>query len=276
MEPFPAYRRRIYFALFVILFLVLLPAVILYADGWRFKQGFGFVRTGGVYVSVPYNDAIVYLNGEEVGRSGFLQRDFYIGDLAPAAYSVRVDAADRRSWSRLLVVEPQLVTDAHTVLLPEEITLSRLIISGVATSTKVVSRTTYDAYIAAFATPTVFASSTLPVDEQEGVAIFLEEGDLIARWMRQGHPPSTFCGSPSICETEMSIKRIGGEATDAHFFGGGVIYRTKEGGVYFAEIDVRPTAVSAQLYAASDADMRLIDDVLVVKSGDLLYEVEGL
>lgn len=276
MEPFPAYRRRIYFALSVILFLVLLPAVILYADGWRFKQGIGFVRTGGIYMSVPYADAVVTLNGETVGHSGFLQRDFYLGDLAPAAYSVRVEGPGYRSWSRILVVEPQLVTDARAVLLPEDITLSRLILSGTASSTQLVSRATYNGYLTAFATSSTIASSTLPVDEADSIGLFLTEGDIIARWMRGNNPPSVFCGSPSLCEREMSIKRIGGPATNARFFGGGVVYRTKEGGIYFAEIDVRPTAVSAQLYAADDADMRIIDGALIVKSGDILYEVEGL
>ncbi|MFZ2719446.1 MAG: hypothetical protein WAZ27_01100, partial [Minisyncoccia bacterium] len=192
MEPFPAYHRRIYFLIFVVLFLVLLPAVILYADGWRFKAGLGFVRTGGIYVEVPYADASLSLNGEYVGQSGFLQREFYIGDLAPGAYAMRVEGAGYRSWSRLLVVEPQLVTDSRAVLLPEDITLSRLVLSGTASSTKMISRSTYDSYIAAFATSTI-ASSTLPIDEQEDIGLFLSEGDLIARWMRDGHPPSAFC-----------------------------------------------------------------------------------
>jgi hypothetical protein len=277
VEPFPAYRRRIYFGLSVILFLALLPVVILYADGWRFKQGFGLVRTGGIYIAVPYNNATVTFNGERVGQSGFLQRDFYIGDLAPAAYSLRVEGGGVRPWSRILVVEPQLVTDARAILLPEEVTLVRLVTSGNASSTKLVSTDTYYDYLVAFATSTVIASTTLPVDERGDIGLFIDEdGDLIARWMRQDHPHSAFCGSPSLCEREMSIKRIGGPATDAHFFGGGVVYRTEEGGIYFTEIDIRPTAVSAQLYAAADAEMRLLNDSLIIKSDDLLYEVEGL
>lgn len=276
MEPFPAYRRRMYFGIFVALFLVLLPAVILYADGWRFKPGFGLVRTGGIFISAPYDGAIITLNGERIGQSGFLQRDFYIGDLAPAAYSLRVERQGSRAWGRILVVEPQLVTDARAVLLPEEIGVMRLITGGTASSTSLISTTTYNAYLTAFMTPIPIASSTVPVDKRGDIGLFIEDGDLIARWMRENNPPSIFCGSPSLCEREMSIKRIGGPATAAYFFSGGVVYRTKEGGIYFTEIDIRPTAVSAQLYAASGADLRLLDDVLVIKSADLLYEVQGL
>ncbi len=275
VEPFPATRRRIYLVLFVLIFLAGLPAVILYADGWRFKSGLGFVRTGGIYIDVPYADATLSLNEEVIGESGFLQRDFYIGDLAPAAYEVHVERPGFRSWNRILVVEPQLVTDTHAIMLPEEIALLRLILSGTASSSKLVSRETYDTYLTAFATSTPMASSSIPVDEQDGVGLFIEDGDVLARWIRTDPIPSPFCISPSLCESEFSIKRIGGDATHAHFWSGGVVYRTEEGGIYFAEIDARPTPVSAQLYAAPGADMRLLDGSLIVQSDDVLYEIEA-
>ena len=276
MQPFPAYQRRLYFFLSIALFLVLLPAVILYADGWRFKSGIGLVKTGGAFIEVPYPDATVTINADQVGHSGFLQRSFYIGDLAPSAYVVRVDREGYRSWGRILVVEPKLVTDARSLLIPEEIELTRLMVSGTASSTKIVSRTTYEAYLAAFATSTV-ASSTVPIDESDGIGLFVKNGDVIARWLWEGnHPPSIFCLSPSLCASEFSVKRDGGPALFAQFFRGGIVYRTKEGGIYFAEADVRPTPVSAQIYSSTGADMRVVGDALIVKSGNILYEVEGL
>ncbi|OGG58400.1 hypothetical protein A2765_05635 [Candidatus Kaiserbacteria bacterium RIFCSPHIGHO2_01_FULL_56_24] len=280
MQPFPAQRRRLYFMLFLLLFAILLPAVILYADGWRYKPGFGLVRTGGVYIDVPYPDAAISINGVQSGHSGFLQRGFlqrgfYIGNLAPSAYVVRVDRTGYRSWGRILVVEPQLVTDARVLLIPDEIDLTRLAVTGTASSTKLVSRPTYDSYIAAFATSTA-ASSTVPVDQSDGIGLFLEKGDVVARWLRTNPPPSVFCSSPSYCGLDVSVKREGGPALFAQFFKGGVIYRTKEGGIYFGEIDVRSTPAGALLYAAPGADFRVIDEAIIVKSGSALYEVEGL
>lgn len=276
MQPFPAYQRRLYLGSFVALFLVLLPAVILYADGWRFKAGIGLVKTGGAFIEVPYPDATVTINADQVGHSGFLQRSFYIGNLAPSAYVVRVDREGYRSWGRILVVEPKLVTDARALLIPEDIELTRIMVSSVASSTKIVSRATYDAYLAVFATSTV-ASSTMPVDEESGIGLFVKNGDVIARWLQErNRPPSVFCLSPSLCASEFSVKREGGPALFAQFWRGGVVYRTKEGGIYFAEADVRPTPVSAQIYSSTGADMRVVGDALIVKSGNTLYEVEGL
>jgi hypothetical protein len=274
MEPFPAYKRRIYFFLFAVLFVILLPAVILYADGWRFKSGIGLVQTGGIYIDVPYTDATISVNDAYAGRSGFLQHTLYIDDLAPAAYSVRVEKPGFRSWNRLLIVEPKLVTDSRSVLLPDDVMLTRLVLAGNASSTRIIPQTEYAAFMTAFATSTV-ASSTKPIEEENTVALYVVDGDVIVEWMGANQPPSIFCISPSLCETEMSIKRIGGPATDARFFGGGVVYHTQEGGVYFTEIDIRPTAVSAQLYAAPETDMRIIDGALIIKSGELLYEVES-
>ncbi|MEK7509437.1 MAG: hypothetical protein AAB605_01870 [Patescibacteria group bacterium] len=273
MQPFPAYRRRISLVVFMALFAILLPLVIMYADGWRFKSGYGFVKTGGVYVGVPYSDATLYFDGREYGKSGFLQRSFYIDDLAPSAYVVRVDRPGYRSWGRILVVEPQIVTDARVLLIPESFTFRPVTVGGSATTTRAVSRAVYNSYTAAFATSTV-ASTTVPVDESDDIALFIDaQGDMIARYEGNSIPPSTFCSSPLYCAREIRIPRQGGPVLDARFFQGGVVYRTKEGGIYFAEVDIRSTPVGAQLFSAKDADMRVIDGTLILQSGQTLFEV---
>lgn len=274
MDPLSRLRRRLYLWAFSLIFIIGLPITIFYADGWRFEPGIGFVKTGGIYISVPYPDARITLNEETVGESGFLQRSFYIDNLAPAAYVVRAEREGARPWRRVLIVEPQLVTNADVMLLPEEITLTELVLSGSATGTRQISREVSETMRAQFATST--ASTTLPLDERGGFQLVLEKGDILVRWIENGQPPAVFCSSPSLCEREVSVKRFGGEALDARFFGNGVVYRTKEGGIYFAEIDIRSTPVSAQIYGAEKADMRIIGGALIIKSGEALYEVGGL
>ncbi len=267
-------RRRLYLIAFSLVFVIGLPITIFYADGWRFEPGIGLVKTGGIYVSVSDANARITINDELIGESGFLQRSFYVDDLAPAAYVVRAEREGARSWRRVLIVEPQLVTSADILLLPEEITLTELVLSGSATGTRATPRELFENMRTQFATST--ASTTLPVDERGGIQLVIEDGDILAQWTKEGQPPSVFCASPSLCEREISVKRFGGEALDARFFGNGVVYRTKEGGIYFAEIDIRSTPVAAQIYAAEDTDMRIIDGALIIRSGDALYEVGGL
>lgn len=272
MQPLPTRTRRLYLIAFVAMFFAILPVVILYADGWRYKHGFGFVRTGGIFVSVPYPDADVSIDGEPVGRSGFFDRSFYVGNLAPAAYLVEAERDGYLPWTRVVVVEPQLVTDAQALLFPKRIEPVRLAFSGVATTgIAVVARAEYDAYLAAFATT---ASTTLPQDESEGTGLFVESGDVFARWISEdAYPSSRFCGRPSFCVSEIVLERGAEQTRTARFFRGGVVYATREGGVYFTEVDVRPTPLSVQVFQALDADLRIIDDTLIVKSGTTLYRI---
>jgi hypothetical protein len=277
MEPLSPALRRFYFLLFIALFFAMLPAVIFYADGWRYKGGYGFVRTGGIYISVPYQDADVYINGGHVGRSGFLDRNFYIGDLAPSAYIVHVEREGYRSWDRLLVVEQQLVSDARSLLIPEEISATRLVLatstpSSSSTSTRPVTQSTLAAYTAIFAATTT-ASTTIPVDEVSGVGLFIEKGVLSARWIQDNaFPPSIFCQRPSLCVDAIILEQDK-TVTSARFFRGGVAYVTKDGVIYFKEVDVRESPVFTPLFTIKNADIRVIDDTLVVKSGTTFYEI---
>ncbi|HWO07495.1 MAG TPA: hypothetical protein VNM40_02835 [Candidatus Paceibacterota bacterium] len=273
MQPLSPHIRRLYLLLFIAMFLAVLPIIILYADGWRYREGFGFVRTGGIFVSVPYPDADVQINGNTVGRSGFFDRSFYVGNLAPAAYSINVMREDYLPWSRVVVVEPQLVTDVDAFLFPKRIEPVRLAVSGTATTgVAVISRALYDEYVAEFGTTT--ASTTVPQDESDGMGVFVRDGDVFVRWMSEdAFPPSRFCGRPSFCVREFAIERGSDEVRTARFFRTGVAYATGDGAVYFAEADVRPTPLNVQLFEAPDADIRVVDDALIIKSGTILYEI---
>ena len=281
MQPLSETKRRVYLTLFIGLFFAILPAVIFYADGWRWSRDLGLYKTGGVFISVPYPDADVTLDGEHIGRSGFFDRSFYIGDLEPAAYVVEVSSEGYLSWNRVLVVEPQLVTDASALLFPKRIELTRLTVGGTATTgLEVITRDQYDDYQAVFATTTPDAvaatpgATSTPQDVSEGIGLFVEGGDVSVRWLSaSAFPPSRFCGRPSFCVSEIPIERTNEEARTARFFRGGVVYATREGGVYFAEHDVRPSPVSAQLYAGEDADIRVVNDSLILKSGNDLFRI---
>src|SRR5258708_7086424 len=112
MKPLSPLRRRIYLIVLALLFCIVVPCALLFAAGWRYKSGFGLVQTGGIFINVPSSDATISLNGEPVGTSSFLNHNFYISDLASSAYLVRVEKPGYRPWDKVLVVEPELVTDA--------------------------------------------------------------------------------------------------------------------------------------------------------------------
>lgn len=273
MQPLSALRRRLYFFTFFALFLLCLPVAILFASGYRFSSQFGFVRTGGIFLSVPYNGATVYLNGEAVGESGLLKRGFYIDSLPPNAYEVRVEHEDSVPWYRTLVVEPEMVTDAETLLVSDEIVPVPLSYQKpLATSSREITRAQYDAFVAVFKLPA--ATSTAVV---EGEQVVVEDGNVFVRITDSDTiPSSNFCGRPSFCVRSVPVEEGRHIATNAFYLASNIVYVTKEGGVFLGEVDIRPTALSIPLYPQRGADARLIDGRLIVKDGVNFYEIEGL
>ncbi len=277
MQPLSHSKRRFYLYGLAVLFFAAVPLVLLYATGYRYRGEFGVVRTGGIFISIPYSNAVVSLDGAEVGTTGLLNHDFYVGDLAPGAYRLSIVREGSHAWERTLVVESNLVTTASAFLIADKPVIVRL---TTATTSDPASRTIraeeekmYRAVFSASATTTASGAA----EEQDGEGVFIEQGDVVLRWMRENVPlPSQYCGRPSYCIEEISIERGSEVSTRAAFYAGGILYRTREGGVFIAEADVRPTPVSLALYPKKGADFAIVGGVLIVKDGTALYAVEGL
>lgn len=266
MQPLSPRKRRIYVSLMVILFFLAAPLAIFYASGYRYDEGFGYVRTGGMYLSVPYDEATVFLNGDEIEHTSFLNKGFYVDNLAPSSYDIRVVREGSHAWNRTLVVEPQVVTKADVVLPQRRAQFARLIRGGITSSTtRGVSGDTYDAYTAAFRR---YATST----EEKGIAALVEGGNVYVRWTgAERRPPDNFCIVPSSCVSEIVVESGDEWALSVSFFDGGIVYSTRESGVHFSEIDVRPTPTSVTLYSKPGAGARVVGDSLIVKDGTTLY-----
>ncbi|MBI2613033.1 hypothetical protein HYW59_04495 [Candidatus Kaiserbacteria bacterium] len=270
MKPLSPRKRRLYVWLFVLLFFISVPLALLYAGGYRYKPGYGIVETGGIFISVPYSDAMVLLDGDAVGRSGILNKNFYMDDLAPAAYELQVTRASSTSWHRTVVVEPRIVTEARVVLLPEEIEPIRLARSTSTPPIRSVPPQRYDSYLRAFS---IAATTTAESGELEA---FVRAGDVYVSWV---HPekksPDSFCKRPSSCVGEFVVERGSQTTVSVALFDGGIVYATREGGVFFSEMDIRPTPVVVVLYPKARADARVVNGALIIKDGSVLYQIEG-
>jgi hypothetical protein len=110
-----------------------------------------------------------------------------------------------------------------------------------------------------------------------GDSLFVEEGNIYDRITQvDALPPSNFCSQPSRCFSEIPVESGKEKSTSAAFFRGGIVYATEEGGVYFAEADIRPSPATTKVYPVAGAGFRIIGDSLIVKDGSLFYEIVGL
>ena len=278
MQPLSRRRRRLYLYGLMAVFLLSLPVVMFYANGYRFKSGLGFVRTGSIIISVEGGNALITLNGEEVGTSGFLRHNFYVDNLLPGTYQILVTREGDHPWHRSVVVEQEVVTDVQAFLIPVDITSIHLVDSAKAPlSTTTTPHVTYESYRTAFLPSSATSTSILALHQPTGEILALENGDVFVRWIDVGAlPPSRFCLAPSLCGREISIESGKPYAISAEFFGGGVVYGTKEGGVFLGEIDLRPEPLTVPLYPVRGAEFRIVGGHLIIKDGTALYEITGL
>ncbi len=266
----------------MLLFCVAVPLIILYADGYRYRSDVGLFQTGGIYGAIAPSGASISMNNLYVGTSGLLKHDFYIGNLSPDVYTVNVTEKDYHPWNRTLVVEQNLVTSAAALLVPETFTMIRLTTSTTTPSVKdtslfrIITLAERTAYLQTFS---AHASTTQSgaVEEAGGEGLFISNGDVFVRWLNTDTAePANVCGRPSFCVSEIAIQRGPQTTTRAAFYGGGVVYRTNEGGIFFAEADVRPTPLRIALYPKAGADFIISQGSLIIKNGQALYELEGL
>jgi len=105
--------RRIIFYIFVAIFLVLTPCIILYALGYAvdFKNK-AIVETGGIYLKSIPSGAEIYVNYNPEGKTNkFVKR------IMPKIYDVEIAKEGYNHWQKKLTVDPGRVTKVSDILL---------------------------------------------------------------------------------------------------------------------------------------------------------------
>ena len=105
--------RRIIFYLFLLLFVILVPTIILYALGYAFDfETKKIVPTGGIYLKSYPPKAEIYINENPKGKTAkFIKR------LIPKTYDIKVVKENYHSWQKQLLIKPGLVTKAEDIFL---------------------------------------------------------------------------------------------------------------------------------------------------------------
>ncbi|MBD3282366.1 MAG: PEGA domain-containing protein [Candidatus Portnoybacteria bacterium] len=105
-------QRRIAFYIFLALFIILVPTIILYALGYSLNTKDMTIKpTGGIYLeSEP--KAQIYLNEKPRGKTPrFIKR------LSPKIYNIRLTKKDYHQWEKQMTVEEGIVSKAENIIL---------------------------------------------------------------------------------------------------------------------------------------------------------------
>jgi hypothetical protein len=293
MQPLPIRTRRLYLVGLLMVFVGALPFLILYASGYHFTKELLLVETGGIYIGVEAPGAAVYINNEQAGRSTLLDRSVLRQNLKEGIYSIKVERDGYYPWEKVLTVVPSYVTDARAIFIPQVIEKVQLLPAAQkpvgATSTPGMSYLSVNVLktiTAAFTgTSTLTAQAaekksptTTPVAESGNVGLFIEKGNLLAKYSAAtSSAPANFCSTPILCTNQVTIEKGSEIVTHADFLfkDRGVAIYTTESGVYAAEIDIRSPKLFIPLYQTKGADFQYVNGDLVIKDGKKYFRLDG-
>ena len=111
--------RTIAFYLFLVVFLVSCPLIVLYALGYVFQPGAerGIVKTGLIHLSSVPPGASVYVGKRRYTK----QTPTSLSDLFPGDYPISVAIKNHRPWVGMVPVEAEKATALdHLLLLPQQ------------------------------------------------------------------------------------------------------------------------------------------------------------
>jgi len=120
----PQTRKRIFYV-FILLFVVIGAAVVLYAEGWRINSSTLVAeKAGGIYIRSYPNNALITLNGKPVqNQSAFMSPGTFISGLFPKVYTLTLSAPGYDTWTEDPQIVPSLVTEMkYAVLVPKAAT----------------------------------------------------------------------------------------------------------------------------------------------------------
>jgi len=117
----PYKRRRSFFFVLLLIFLIALPTFIFYTSGYRLNFGeesTTIVTTGGIYITNDNLEVDVYLDGEQVEKPRLFRSAYYIQNIENGLHRVVVQKPGLHAWVKVLPVDSYIVTEAAAFNMP--------------------------------------------------------------------------------------------------------------------------------------------------------------
>ena len=123
MQPLSRKVRSRVLWVMLLVFISCTPVLIGYSQGYRLDDALGLIQTGGIYLHSDVANTSVFLDDDFLENNGAFLKNTLIQDLLPNRYyAMRVERDGYQSWVKVLLVKPNLVTEARVLMLPSEFT----------------------------------------------------------------------------------------------------------------------------------------------------------
>lgn len=112
--------RTILFFLLGVIFILAVPTLIFYSQGYRLDwEERKFSQVGAFYFNAVPTRVEVFVNGQSIGKTAFVLGTTLTKNFAPGTYHVRIQKEGYHSWEkRLEIISRQVTENKHIALIP--------------------------------------------------------------------------------------------------------------------------------------------------------------
>jgi len=290
-------KRNLKLLIFFLIFIVIAPIIVLYANGDIFSDGWNLLPTGGIYVSHAPVESSVFLNGKLKDTTSFFGRNVLIRNLPPGTYEVSVKKNGYSPWDEKISVANNLVANADVFMAPTQIifrAITRYTLVQKRTATSTVNdrekNPEYAAVLglfadvpapsatAAFASSTIDFSGNLGTERspvmQDRLGLWQKDGNIYVAWFGDDDTAPEYLCDQSDCVKPLIAYRIGAPATRIGFLPGyaNVILIASGNKIFAVQAENYPTKTPYIIYQGSHPDFRVSDGNLYIKDNGVLSE----
>lgn len=261
---------------FFLAFLVIIPALILYVTGYRLNNEFKLVRTGGIYIHAFASDVSLYINDEDPFELSLFRTGFFIQNLLPDYYNLKMTKEGYYPWVKRLKVYPHMVAEAFPVMIPQNISLKEVELSTSTINTifngpeNLINKNGNKGNINS-------STSTIPVIKRGKVEISFDSNTIYSEWKGTiNNAPSYFCLYEECFIQKKKILEAPRKILDVDFYPqrSDVIIFSTDIGIFVAEIDLKYLQNVIPIYSAKNKDVKFMvndDGTIYIKDGDIIY-----
>jgi len=285
-------KRRLMALVFVLLFLILAPIIVFYANGDIMDKSFEFLKTGGIFLRGIENGSTVFINNKQEEVTGFLQRDLFIKNLRPNTYHVKVIKENLNDWEGQITIEPNLVSDLRVLSLPKNILLEEIPktikTSPTSSSTIEKANSDYSDILKIFnpleATTSIktkiVATTTYPLGSENNpktkkkIGVWYSGKDLFLSWLGTiDSSPKFFC-KEEICVKKVKVFSFDSDIKDVDLFFGEneILTVSTDNKIYAIEAQENPLKKPQMIYEGKNPKFIFVDEsVMYIKDNDKLF-----
>jgi hypothetical protein len=111
--------RTILFFIFLLIFIVIAPLLILHVQGYRLDfENKKLTQTGALFIkTISPKQAEIYVDNELIQKTDFFFNSALIENLLPKKYNIKVQKQDYYTWEKNLEIKEKEVTEGKSIIL---------------------------------------------------------------------------------------------------------------------------------------------------------------